>query len=469
MKGAKIGLLLVILAFGSTVETAWRVRNRLGAGPWGWFMMGGQFHGPSFTFTADQTETVATDTPVQVENAFGAVKIVQGGPGEVRVALRKIVYLPTEAKARAFADRIRLQAVREGNTLRILTNREELDRAASSVDPETGFKTDLDIVVPPGTAVKVVNEHGPIDVSDVARADLSGSHDNVRVSRVAGPVEIQGRHGDVQASGIKGDLKLTNRHGDVSVEDVEGRVSLDVQHGGVTAARVGSLTVNSAHGDVTVETVHGDLEVHGQHGSVQGRDVTGRAAVDTTFEGITLDKIGGDAKARTEHGDIKLTDVTGAADAEASFDDVTLTRIGGPATVVVRHGAVRGHDLYKGATVRASGDEVVLEEFRGPVEVESERAAVRLVPAGAISAAVKVTATHGGIELQVPAGSRFDLKASADHGQISADGVPGLSTTETSAGKLGATLGGGGNAVTLSTTHGDVALRGVAAVAQKTP
>jgi hypothetical protein len=469
MKGAKIGLLLLILAFGSTVETAWRVRNRLGAGPWGWFMMGGKFHGPSFTFTADQTEAVTADTPVLVENEFGGVKIVQGAPGEVRVALRKVVYLPTQEKARAFADRIRVQALREGNTLRILTNRAELDRAASSVEPETGFYTHLDLVVPPGTAVKVVNEHGAIDVADVARADLSASHDSVRVSRVGGAVEIQGRHGDVHASGIKGDLRLTNKHGDVTVEDVEGGVTLDVQHGSVTAARVGSLTVNSAHGNVTAETVRGDLEVHGRHGSVQGRDVTGRATVDTTFDGITLEKIGGDAEARTEHGEVRITDAAGAASAEASFDDVTLTRIGGPATMVVRHGAARGQHLYKGAVVRASGDEVVVEDFLGPIEIESERAAVRLVPAGAISAAVKVTSTRGGIELQVPAGSRFDLKASADRGQITADDVPGLSTTETSSGKLAAILGGGGNAVTLSTTHGDVALRGVAAVAQKTP
>jgi DUF4097 and DUF4098 domain-containing protein YvlB len=468
MKGAKIGLLIVILAFGSTVETAWRVRNRLGAGAWGWFMMGGKFHGPSFTFTADQTESVPAGTPVAVENAFGGVKIVQGAPGEVKVALRKVVYLPTQEKARAFAERIRVQVVREGNTLRILTNREELDRSASSVEGETGYETHLDLVVPSGTAVKVVNEHGAIDVADVAEADLSGSHESVRVSRVAGPVTIQGRHGDVHASGIKGDLRLTNKHGDVTVEDVEGRVTLDVEHGGITAARVGSLTVNSAHGDVTVETVHGDLEVHGQHGAVQGREVTGRASVDTAFDGIVLEKIGGDAKARSEHGEIRLTDVTGAASAEASFDDVILTRIGGPATIVVQHGAARGQGLSKGAVVRASGDEVVLEEFRGPVEIESERAAVRLLPAGAIGAGVKVTSTHGTIELQVPAGSRFDLKASADHGQISAD-VPGLSTTATSAGKLDATLGGGGNAVTLSTTHGDVTLHGAAAVAQKTP
>jgi putative adhesin len=468
MKGAKIGLLLVILAFGSTVETAWRVRNRLGAGAWGWFMMGGKFHGPSFTFIADQTETVAADTPVQVENGFGGVKIVQGAPGEVRIALRKVVFLATEEKARAYADRIRVQALREGSTLRIVTNRAELERAASSAEPEVGFETHLDLVVPPGTAVKVSNEHGAIDVADVARADLSGSFDTVRAFRVAGPAEIQARHGDVHASGVKGDLKLTSRHGDATLEDVGGRATVDVQHGEVSATRTGSLSVTSAHGDVTAETVNGDFEVHAQHGAVRGTDVTGRASVETSFQGVTLERVGGDATAHTEHGDIALTDVKGAVDAQASYDDVTLTRIGGPATVVVRHGAVRAHGLEKGARVRASGDEVVLEDFQGPLDVETERSAVRLVPAGAITAVVKVRAMHGGIELEVPAGSRFDLHASAEHGQITAD-VPGLSATQMSTGRLAGKLGGGGSVVDLSTQHGDVRLHGVAEVAQKTP
>src|SRR5712691_9958055 len=185
MKGAKIGLLLVILAFGSTVETAWRVRNRLGMGAWGWHVLGGRFYGPSFTFNAGQAETVAAETPVEVENAFGGVKVVQGGAGEVRIALRKVVFLGTEDKARAFADRIQLQARREGGTLRIGTNRAELEHVAG-LEPETGFETHFDLVVPPGTAVKVTNAHGPVDVSDVARAEVSSSFDTVRVARVAG-------------------------------------------------------------------------------------------------------------------------------------------------------------------------------------------------------------------------------------------------------------------------------------------
>jgi DUF4097 and DUF4098 domain-containing protein YvlB len=467
MKGAKIGLLLLILAFGSTVETAWRIRNHFGPGAWGWFT-GRHFQGPSFTFAAEQTEVVAASTPVEVENAFGAVSVSAGAPGTVRVALRKVVYLGTEEKARAFADRIQIQAVREGGALRVRTNRAELDRRLTGGEPEADFQTHLDVVVPPGTAVRVLNEHGAVEVVDVARADVSSSFDTVRVERVAGPADIQSRHADVHATGIKGELKLTSRHGDVTIEDVEGKATLDVQHGEVSATRVGGLEVRGAHGDVTAEGVHGDLDVHTQHGAVRGIDVTGRATVETSFQGVTLEKVGGDASVHTEHGDVALTDVKGAVDAQASFDDVSLTRIGGPVTVTVSHGAVRAHGLEKGARVRASGDDVVLDGFGGPVEIEAERAGVRLVPAGAISAAIKVTATHGAIELDVPAGSRIDVQASAQSGEITTD-VPGLSATQMSPGKLGATLGGGGNAVVLSTSHGDVRLRGAATVAEKTP
>jgi hypothetical protein len=467
MKGAKIGLLLVILAFGSTVETAWRIRNRIGPGAWGWFT-GRHFDGPSFSFEAQQTETVAPNVPVEVENSFGAVNVSPGAAGEVRITLRKVVYLGLQDKARAFADRIQIQAVREAGALRVRTNREELDHRLTGGDAEADFQTHLDVRVPPGTAVKVTNEHGATLVVDVARAEVSGSFDTVRVERVAGPADIESRHADVHAAAIKGDLKLTNRHGDVTIEDVEGKATVDVQHGEVTATRVGGLVLSGAHGDVTAEGVKGDLDVHTQHGAVRGTDVTGRASVETSFEGVTLDKVGGDAKVHTEHGDVSLTDVTGAAEAQASFDDVSLTRVGGPVTVAVKHGAVRARSLDKGARVRGSGDEIVLEDFRGPVEVEAERATVRLVPAGVIAAPVRVSATHGAIELDVPAGSHLDVQASAAPGEITTD-VPGLNATLTSAGRLTATLGGGGTAVVLSTSHADVRLRSATAVAQKTP
>jgi DUF4097 and DUF4098 domain-containing protein YvlB len=466
MKGAKIGLLLVILAFGSTVETAWRVRNHFGIRAWNWSLFGGRFNGPSFKFDANQTETVAADTPVEVENAFGGVKVVVGAPGEVRIALRKVVYLGTEDKAREFAGRVQLQTRREGGALHIGTNRADLETGLR--DSDVGLETHFDLVVPPNTPVKVTNAHGMVDVSDVARAEVSSSFDSVRVARVAGPAEVEARHGDVRASAIKGDLKLTNRHGDVTIEDVDGRSTVDMQHGEFAATRVGALTLETAHGDVHVETVRGDLSVHAQHGEVRATDVAGRASIQTSFDGVTLERVTGDATVRAEHGEVSVSDAGGAVDAAATFNNVTLARVAGPVTVAVTHGALHAVALDKGARVKASGDDVVLDGFRGPVDVVAERASVRLVPAAAIADAVKVSATHGPIDLDVPTGSRFDLQASVDGGEITAQ-LPDLSTTQTSTGRLAGKVGGGGPAVVLTTTHGDVRLRGASTVAQKTP
>ena len=103
------------------------------------------------------------------------------------------------------------------------------------------------------------------------------------------------------------------------------------------------------------------------------------------------------------------------------------------------------------------------------ISAGSHRVRANTVPAAPITDVVKVSATHGPIDLEVPAGSRFDLQARVDGGgEITAD-VPELSTTQTAAGRLAGKVGGGGSTVVLATSHGDVRLHGASAVAQKTP
>ena len=62
MKASKIGLLLLILGFGSVVETAWSVRENIGFGPQGCRVLAGRFYGPSFSFVAEQSEAVPAGT-----------------------------------------------------------------------------------------------------------------------------------------------------------------------------------------------------------------------------------------------------------------------------------------------------------------------------------------------------------------------------------------------------------------------
>jgi len=466
VKASKVGLLILVLGFGGAIETAWSVRQNIGFGPQGCRVLAGRFYGSSFTFDAQQIQTVPAGTAIEVVNAFGGVTVRAGDPGQVKIALRKVVFRPTEEQARAFANQIRINAAVDGKVLRVGTNRDELEN--HSEGREVGFETHFELTVPPATEVTVRNEHGRVEVADAARADLTSSFDDVRVARVSGAARIQSRHGDVLASTVGGDLSLVARFGRVELQDVRGRATVDSEHGDVSAARAGGLDIRASFGDVGVEGVHGDVVVRSQHGPVTARDVSGAATIEGSFGDAQVEKAGGDVRITVAHGAIDAADVVGGVIAETSFGDVVLARVGGPVQVKVVHGGVKARALEKGAQISASGADVEIDGFRGEVRVEVERGGVSLAPAGALTDPVWASAAQGAVRLEVPAGSRFVLDATAERGEVQVD-VPGLVLTSTAAGVTKGEIGGGGSSVHLQARHGDVRVHAATTTAAKNP
>ena len=466
MKASKIGLLILVLGFGGAVETAWSVRQNIGFGPQGCRVLAGRFYGSSFTFDAERTQPVPAGTAIEVVNAFGGVTVRAGDPGQVKIALRKVVFRPTEEQARAFANEIRIDATLDGSLLRVGTNRDELENRSEG--REVGFETHFELTVPPATAVTVRNEHGRVEVADAARADITSSFDEVRLSRVSGAARIQSRHGDVLASTVGGDLSVVARHGRVELQDVQGRATVDSEHGDVRADRTGGIVIRASFGEVGVEGVRGDVEVRSQHGPVTARDVTGAATIEGSFGDARVEKAGGDARITVAHGAVEAADVAGGLVAETSFGDVVLARVGGPVQVKVAHGGVNARVLEKGAQISASGADVVIDGFRGDVRVEVDRGGVSLTPAGALTDPVWASAAHGAVRLEVSAGSRFVLDATAEPGEVQVD-VPGLVLTSTSAGLTKGEIGGGGSSVHLQARHGDVRVQAATTAAAKNP
>ena len=256
MSGRKIGFLLLLLGFGAVVETAWFARGDLRIGPEGCRVIRGRFYGPSYAFEqAAERALAGGEAPrLEVRNAFGGVSVTPGAPGIVKVKLRKVVFLPTEEKARAFADRIELRLSGDGARVEVGTNREDIGRG-----DDVGFETHLEIEAPAETAVEVRGEHGRVDVSGVASADVVSSFDGVAIERVAGAVKLEAGHGEVRVTAIGGELDLVARHGNVEVSDVQGASKLDVEHGDLSVRQTGALDVGIQHGGLTVESVAGDL------------------------------------------------------------------------------------------------------------------------------------------------------------------------------------------------------------------
>ena len=458
MSARKIGFLILLLGFGAVVETAWHVRGDVRIGPEGCRVIGGRFYGPSYSFeqTAERALPAGEAPRLEVTNAFGGVSVTAGDPGVVKVKLRKVVFLPTEEKARAFAERVELRLSGDGARLRVGTNREEIGRGQ-----DVGFETHLEIEAPTETAVDIRNDHGRVELAGVATADIVSSFEGVAIQRVAGALKLETRHGDVRVDGVGALLELSSRHGNVEVSDVTGAAKLDVEHGDVSARKTGALDVALQHGNLEAEGVSGDLAVRGGHAGVRASDVAGSAEVETSFGGVHLARVGGEVRAKAEHGEVTAEDVAGALFAETSHEGVKLDRVDGPVQVIADRGGLEATGLAKGATVRTTGGDVSLEGFTGRVEVEVERGSAHLSPRAALGDAVTVSVTQGDVRLDVPEGSRFDLDAESRRGELSAE-VPGLTTSETD-GKPGrghhvaGKLAGGGIAVRLR-ADGDVTL-----------
>ena len=462
MKASKVGLLVMVFGFGATVETAWRVRNQLGMGPWDMRVLtGGKLTGPSFTFEDVTARAVPEGAAVVIENAFGGVTTGLGAPGEVKVVLRKVVYRNGEAEAAAFAGRVGIAHRLEGDVLRIGTNRGEVERTEDG--RRVGFETHLHVTLPPGTRLTVQNEHGVIEVADVAEARVSGSHESVRVERVAGAAVIEARHGDVVAVDVKGALDLNARHGSVELRQIGGRATVKIEHGDLSATNVGGLQLQMRHGALRADGVLGDLGVAGEHAAVDATAITGNVTVETTYREVSVSRVGGDARLGSHHGEIEVEDVTGSVYAESRYEDVTLARVAGPVEVRVMHGGVEARTLGKGAIIRATGEDVVIDGFKGGLDVQADRGGVRLVPTGPVDAPINVSTVHGGIELAVPEGSRFNLEAGSSGGEVQAN-LAGFTTTETGPARVKGTLNGGGSAVILHADRGDVLLRTTAII-----
>jgi hypothetical protein len=377
----------------------------------------------------------------------------------VEVRLRKVVFLPTEKRARAFAERVQLRLEEDEGRLRVGTNREDVGRRES-----VGFETHLELHVPPETEARILCDHGSVVASGIGGADVRTTFDEVRVEKIRGPVKVDLRDGRVEAHELGAGLTLKARHVEAEVADVEGDVSLDLQHGRLALRGAAAVLAKLSHVEVVVEGVEGDVTIDARNTAATAMDVRGMVEVETSFGDVRVERVGGDVRAKADRGAVSAEDVEGAVSAEATYESVRLARVGGPVEIVARHGDVTARSLEGGIRVRGTGDDVTIEGFRGAVDVEVDRGAVSLTPEWPLSEPISVSAREGGIRLAVPPGSRFELEAESRQGEVDLD-VPGLEVTDSEAGPPGrafARLGEGGPRVRL-TADDDVTVEAGAA------
>jgi len=235
------------------------------------------------------------------------------------------------------------------------------------------------------------------------------------------------------------------------------------------------------------------IEAHGRSGDFDVQNLNGSVDVTSDNAGVRLENIGGDVRIDLRRSDIiRANGVKGTVDLKGRGQDVELQDIGGQVTVAGTYtGQIQLHNLaqplrYEDPLVKvnceklpgqihmglgefsadnlvgplrlsARSRDVQMSNFTQSLELSLDRGDVSLRP-GKTVPKIDARTRSGDIELALPVGAKFDLKASTERGEAHNDFGPPLTVDNA---HHGATIEGnnGGPNIRLETARGALTIR----------
>ena len=236
------------------------------------------------------------------------------------------------------------------------------------------------------------------------------------------------------------------------------------------------------------------VEGHGRFGDFDIRNIDGSADIDSDNSGVRLQDIGGDVRVNLRRSDIvRAVNVKGGVDIRGHGQDVELEDIQGQASL---QGSYTGQLQFRKLAqplrfdgtqteikvarvpgeIRLSPGDLVASNLVGPIEINArsrdiqisdftqaldltvDRGDIELRP-GAAMPKLDVRTRSGDVDLSLPPGSHFDLKAQTDHGEIHDEYGSPLQTSEIADGGSIAGSIGAGPSLRLTTGRGSVTVR----------
>ena len=232
-------------------------------------------------------------------------------------------------------------------------------------------------------------------------------------------------------------------HGDVTLESLAGPANVSADRGDVKADNLGgALKVRMGKGDFSAHAIYGDLTLQGHMDDVSVSDVQGAASLAGDF-----------------FGDTNVAQITALVHFHSSRTDVQLVRL--PGNLSMDSGDLQLNNAAGPARITTNAKDVVCTGITGDLRVEDGDGdiSIGVVPPLGES---QVHNRNGAINLTLPQGAGFRLRATARNGNIDSK----LSLPVNSAGEgqtIAGQVGTGGPSIELIADHGDIAIAAVEA------
>lgn len=188
---------------------------------------------------------------LKIENNSGTIWIEPSTSGTVTVNAVIRVRASNSGELKSYADAVDLSGEKTGDQLRI-----KLVSKQTGADPDPAhFSSDLQVNVPAGVSVTVINSLGDVRVGSIA-ADLriEVASGTIHVERAGGNLDALSDLGSIEVGTVGGDAHLTASAGEIRADLIQGTATVESSLGGVkldacegpvkARLRSGSLTVN---------------------------------------------------------------------------------------------------------------------------------------------------------------------------------------------------------------------------------
>jgi Putative adhesin len=245
--------------------------------------------------------------------------------------------------------------------------------------------------------------------------------------------------------------------------------------------------------DITVPA-GSSIEAHGRYGDFDVQGINGNVNINSDNAGVRLENLGGNVLVDTRASDtIRAVDVKGSVELKGRGDDVELQNIGGlvtvngvyvgeiqlsnlaqplrwedplssmafeklPGQIRLSRGEFTGNNVVGPMRLKARSSDVQLSDVTQSLDLTLDRGDIDLKP-GKNLPKMEVHTRSGDIELALAPGSKFDLRATTEHGDASNDYGDPLREDSSGHGSTLAGTTGGGPQLRLETGRGTVTVR----------
>jgi beta-lactamase regulating signal transducer with metallopeptidase domain len=222
--------------------------------------------------------------------------------------------------------------------------------------------------------------------------------------------------------------------------------------GGIGNIRVvgieGNVKAHTSIGQVHLSEITGDTEAQSDTGQIECRGIRGNLKARSSIGQIVAAQVSGNTEIRTDTGQTECRELQGNLSARSSIGQIVAAGIGGNVEVKTDTGAITCRGFAGGLAAHSSIGSIRAERRTRPKPGER----------------IECGTSSGSVEISLPEGSSFDLRADTNLGRIHCD------FPVTMRGEIGkhvsGRIGNGGAAVELKTDIGAITLRSAAGTAE---